>query len=77
MIDLEMRVGPWSLRVWGLIVNFLANALTLYGVAGVLRDGSRWPLLVIGLVITAGCLVVLAIPTPDPLGKELERERTQ
>jgi hypothetical protein len=77
MIDIETRVGPLSLRVCGLTVNFVANALALYGVAGVLRDGSRWPLLVIGLVITVGCLLVLAIPTPDLGGKELESERTQ
>ncbi len=66
MIDLEKRIGPWSLRVWGLIANFIGNALALYGVAGVIRDGNRWPLLVIGLLITVGCLLVLAVPTPDP-----------
>ncbi len=65
MIDLERRTGPWSLRVWGLIANFTGNALALYGAAGVLRDGSRWPLLVTGLLITLGCLLVLAVPTPD------------
>jgi len=65
MIDLERRVGPWSLRVWGLILNFLANGLALYGAAGVLRDGSGWLLLVSGLVVTAGCMLVLAVPSPD------------
>jgi len=66
MIDLEKRIGPWSLRVWGLIANFVGNALALYGAAGVIRDGSRWPLLVLGLIITVGCLLALAVPTPDP-----------
>ena len=66
MIDLEKRIGPWSLRVWGLIANFVGNALALYGAAGVIRDGSRWPLLVIGLLITVGCLLVLAVPAADP-----------
>ena len=65
MIDLEKRTGPWSLRVWGLIGNFIANAVALYGAAGVLRDGSRWPLLVVGLLVTLGCVLVLAVPTPD------------
>ena len=51
--------------MWGLIVNFVGNALALYAAAGVVRDGSRWPLLVIGLVITVGCLLVLAVPAPD------------
>jgi hypothetical protein len=66
MIDLEKRFGPWGLRVWGLILNFVGNALALYGAAGVLRDGSRWPLLVLGLGITVLCVAVLAIPAPDP-----------
>lgn len=66
MIDLAKQVGPWSLRVWGLTLNFIGNAVALYGVAGVLRDGSRWPLLVIGLIVTLGCLLILAVPTPDP-----------
>jgi len=65
MIDLEKRIGPWSLRVWGLIANFVGNALALYGAAGVIRDGTRWPLLVIGLLVTALCLLVLAVPAPD------------
>ncbi len=66
MIDLAKPLGPWSLRAWGLTLNFIGNAVALYGAAGVLRDGSRWPLLVIGLLVTLGCLLILAVPTPDP-----------
>ena len=65
MIDFERQIGPWSVRVWGLILNFMGNALALYGAAGVLRNGSRWPILVIGLLVTVGCVLILAIPTPD------------
>ena len=65
MIDLERQIGPWSVRVWGLILNFLANTLALYGVAGVLRDGSRWPILVMGITVTVVCVLVLACPAPD------------
>ncbi len=65
MIDLEKRVGPWSLRLWGLVVNFVGNALALYGAAGILQDGSRWPVFVIGLAITAACVLVLALPSGD------------
>ena len=36
MIDLDRRYGIWSGRVWGLIVNLLANALALYGLVGFL-----------------------------------------
>ncbi len=63
MIDLDQRYGPWSGRVWGLIVNLAANALALYGLAGYLRDGSRLSHLVIGLAVTAGCILLLARPS--------------
>jgi hypothetical protein len=66
VIDLEQRAGPFSWRAWGLIVNFVGNTVALYGAAGVLRDGSGWAALAAGLVITVLCLLVLAIPTPDP-----------
>ena len=66
MIDFERQMGPCSVRVWGLILNFIGNALALYGAAGVLRDGSGWPILVIGLLVTVGCVLILALPTPDP-----------
>ncbi len=65
MIDLERRAGPLSLRVWGLILNFVGNTMALYGTAGVLRDGNGWPVLAIGLLVTVTCVLVLAIPSPD------------
>ena len=63
MIDLDRRYGPWSGRVWGLIVNLAANALALYGLVGYLRDGSRLPHLAIGLVVTVACILLLARPS--------------
>lgn len=71
-MDLEKRLGPWSLRVWGLIVNLAANALALYGAAGVVRDGSRLPLLILGCVITLVCVLILAVPSRDGEGTELD-----
>ncbi len=63
MIDLDRRYGPWSGRVWGLIVNLAANALALYGLVGYLRDGSRVGHLGIGLIVTAICVAWLAKPS--------------
>ena len=63
MIDLEQRSGPWTVRVWGLILNFFGNALAIYGAIGVIRDGSRLPLLLIGGCITLLCIVVLSKPS--------------
>jgi hypothetical protein len=63
MIDLDRRYGPWSGRVWGLIVNLAANALALYGLVGYLRDGTRVGHLVVGLIVTAICVAWLAKPS--------------
>jgi hypothetical protein len=62
MIDLDRRYGIWSGRVWGLIVNLLANALALYGLAGYLRDGTRVFPLSLGVLVTLACILLLAKP---------------
>ncbi len=51
MIDLDRRYGLFSGRVWGLIVNLLANALALYGLTHYLRDGTHLAHLVAGLIL--------------------------
>ncbi len=63
MIDLDRRYGLFPGRVWGLIVNLIGNALALYGLVGILRDGSRLAHLLAGLAITIVCIVVLARPS--------------
>jgi hypothetical protein len=63
MIDLEQRSGPWTVRVWGLILNFFGNALAIYGAIGVIRDGSRLPILLIGGGMTLLCIVILSKPS--------------
>ena len=73
MINLERKSGPWTLRVWGLILNFFGNALLVYGALGVVRDGSRLPLLIAGGILTLTCILVLAIPDRRPSGQSAER----
>ena len=63
MIDLDRRYGIWPLRVWGLIVNLMANALALYGLVGFVRDGTHLVPLVLGVVVTLVCVLVLATPS--------------
>jgi hypothetical protein len=63
MIDLDRRYGIWSGRVWGLIVNLLANALALYGLVGFLRDGTHVFPLALGVLVTAACILLLAKPS--------------
>lgn len=63
MINLDKKIGPWPLRVWGLVLNFFGNAVAIYGALGFIRDGSRLPLLIFGIVITLTCILVLAKPS--------------
>ena len=63
MIPLDRLYGPFSGRVWGLILNFASNAVALYGVARYLRDGTHLAVLVAGLAVTA--TAILALSRPD------------
>jgi hypothetical protein len=65
MKNLDRNLGPWSLRVWGLILNFFGNALAIFGLVGLIRDGSRLPIFLIGSFLTITCILVLAKPSPD------------
>ena len=62
MLDLEKMIGPFSLRVWGLILNFIGNALMLYGAAQYIKGVSSPLIMIIGIVITVVCILVLAKP---------------
>jgi hypothetical protein len=54
-----------SWRIWGLIMNFAGNALAIYGLAGLIRDGSRLPVFLIGAAVSVFCILILAKPSPD------------
>lgn len=62
MIDLDRTCGPFSGRVWGLILNFASNAVALYGIAGYLRDGTHLPVVAVGLAATAASILALSRP---------------
>jgi hypothetical protein len=65
MKNLDRNLGPRPLRVWGLILNFFGNALAIFGLVGLIRDGSRLPIFLIGSFLTLICILVLAKPSPD------------
>ena len=69
MIDLNGRLWLLPVRAWGLILNFIGNALAIYGAIGFIRDGSRLSILIIGAGLTLVCLLVLAIPSKSALNK--------
>jgi len=60
---LDRPLGPMRIRAWGLVVNFLANALALYGLALFLREGAGLAPLITGLALTAMLLLILAVPS--------------
>ena len=62
-MDMDKKIGPWSLRVWGLVLNFVGKALAIYGAIGVLHGGTRWPWLLLGGSLTLLCILVLARPS--------------
>lgn len=53
-------------RVWGLVFNFIGNALAIYGAVGIIQDGSRRVWLILGVALTLGCLLYLAKPDTAP-----------
>ena len=63
MMDLETRLGPATLRVWGLIANFAGNAALLYGAIGYVVDGSRLPWLLVGGAVTLVSVLSLSSPS--------------
>jgi len=65
MIDLERRLGPLSLRAWGLVANFVFNGVALWGLSHLLRGEGGLAPLVIGVGGTLGCLALVAIPSRE------------
>jgi len=63
MIDLERRLGPLSVRAWGLVLNFAFNATALWGLSHLVRGAGGTIALTIGVLGTALCLAVLATPS--------------
>lgn len=61
-MNIDRKWGPWSLRTWTLILNFLANGAGLYGLASYLEDGSGTLILGIGIVLTLLCIALLSTP---------------
>lgn len=62
MIDLEKMLGPMRLRAWGLLANFAANVMALYGLSAALngKGGTYW--LITGITGTVVCLAILSRP---------------
>lgn len=61
-MNLERKIGPLRIRAWGLVVNFIANFITLYGLARFIAEREALPALVSGAAITFFCLIVLSRP---------------
>lgn len=61
-------------RVFGLVFNFIGNAMAIYGAVGFIQDGSRLAWVLIGLALTLFCLLMLAKPDMAPDDDYLKSE---
>ena len=60
---LDRPLGPLRVRAWGLIGNFLANAVALYGLARYLRSGDGVIVMTVGIGFTLVFILLLATPS--------------
>ena len=63
--DIDRQLGPMRLRAWFLVLNFVCNALALYGLSRVLVTDTGLAILLVGVAGTVGCLAVLSQPSGD------------
>jgi len=61
-MNLSQEYAFLSLRAWCLVGNFISNAIALYGLSVITRDGNGWPWLAPGIVLTLAFVLVLAKP---------------
>lgn len=60
---LDKKIGPFSGRFWGLVVNFFANAIAIHGAIGYMLHNNSPVEMYIG--ITASVLVCLVVAIPS------------
>ncbi len=63
MINLEKKIGPLKLRAWGLIINFIANAVALYGLAIYFNESGSAFTMILGISLTVITILVVSIPS--------------
>jgi len=77
---LDRPLGPFRVRAWGLLVNFVMNAIGLTGLALWLGGRSGPLFMALGFAGTAACVLVLAVPdrrragAPETPGDEAYHE---
>ena len=64
-MTLETKIGPFRLRAWGLLANFVANALALFGLAEAVNGANGHPALFTGCLVSFAMLVILSSPAKD------------
>lgn len=60
---LDKKYGPISGRCWGLFLNFIFNALAIHGAIRYVIRGESPVEMYLGLILTAGACLVVAVPT--------------
>ncbi len=62
-MHLNQRIGPLTLRTWGLVLNLVGNVLLLHGAVTFLTGGAGPLEMAVGGAVTAACLFILSAPT--------------
>lgn len=63
--NLDKKVGPLTLRAYGLLLNFIANAVALVGISRVLAGSGGEVLAAMGAGLTVFLIVILSHPSQD------------
>jgi len=60
---LDRKYGPFSGRVYGLILNLIANAVAIHGAINYVIKGHSPLEMFLGIGTTVICCLILAIPS--------------
>lgn len=60
---LDRTVGPLRVRAWLLVANMGANALALYGLSLLMREGEGQFIFACGMAMSVLCIAITAVPT--------------
>ena len=58
----EKKYGPFTGRLWGLFLNFIANAVALHGAIRYMLHNESPVEMYVGILITVVVCMVIAVP---------------
>jgi hypothetical protein len=59
---LQKKIGPFSGRMWGLVLNFIANGLAIHGAVRYMIRNESPVEMIVGIVSTVVICMVISVP---------------